>query len=308
MKYKSNLRKNFQSGTKTYFLHGKQSSNPLRYALEMTGHEITGKRYFLDREGYHSYLLNYTLKGRAQVEYNGKTYTLKAGDLLFIDCNRHQKAKSDDSGWDFYYLHCNGPALPELYAQFTTITGNVFHNFSSDVFLSELSFLQERLDEHPKLLLPEPTEIDERLFTEFSEHVFKVLNDIWLQIKYRGENKDMQYPPYVHAAQEYIRAHYTEKITLSDIAAATFISPWRLAHQFKQCTGSTVGDMIADLRLKKAVELLSTTDKKVIEIAVLCGYGDSQMLNRIIQQNYSLTPKQLRKTVKNGENVIGKTY
>lgn len=273
----------------------------------MTGHEITGKRYFLEREGYHSYLLNYTLDGCARVEYNGKTYTLKAGDLLFIDCNRHHKVESDDSGWEFYYLHCNGPALPELYAQFLSATGNVLHNFSADVFLSELSFLHEKLDNYPKLLLPEPTDIDERLFTEFSERVFKVLNDIWLQINSRHEDKNT-YPPYVHAAQEFIRAHYTEKITLSDIAAATFISPWRLAHQFKQCTGSTIGDTIADLRLKKAVELLSTTDKKIIEIAVLCGYGDSQMLNRIIQQNYSLTPKQLRKTVKNGENVIGKIF
>ena len=308
MKYKSNLQKNFQTGSKTYFLHGKQSANPLRYALEMAGREITGGQYHLDREGYHSYLLNFTARGGATLEYNGQTYNLSAGDLTFIDCNRRHKFYSNKSGWEFIYLHCNGPALPELYSLFQTLTGNVFHRFSPDVFLDELSVLQELLEIHPELLTPAPVEIDEALFTEFSQRVYKILNDLWLQINNFEKNVDTDVPQYVRIAREYVRANYTEKLTLEEVAKAAYISPWRLAHQFKRYTGVTVGEMIADLRLKHAVELLSTTNKKVVEIAAICGYTDTQMLNRIVKQNFALTPKPLRKTVQSGENIIGKTF
>jgi len=74
MKFKANIQKNFQSGTRSYQYTGKSSSNPLRYVMDMTGHEIVGGAYRLDREGYYTYLLNYTVSGSASFTYLGRTH------------------------------------------------------------------------------------------------------------------------------------------------------------------------------------------------------------------------------------------
>ena len=104
MKFKANIQKNFQSGTRSYQYTGKSSSNPLRYVMDMTGHEIVGGAYRLDREGYYTYLLNYTVSGSASFTYLGRTHELRPGDLVFIDCNLPHHFESGNAGWNFYFL------------------------------------------------------------------------------------------------------------------------------------------------------------------------------------------------------------
>ena len=64
--------------------------------------------------------------------------------------------------------------------------------------------------------------------------------------------------------------------------------------------GTTVGETLSSLRLRRATELLSTTDEKVCAIAVACGYSDAQMLKRLMRGVYGMTPTQYRAAVRSG--------
>jgi|GEM_PF-3180710 araC-type DNA-binding domain protein len=295
MKFKANIQKNFQSGTRSYQYTGKSSSNPLRYVMDMTGHEIVGGAYRLDREGYYTYLLNYTVSGSASFTYLGRTHELRPGDLVFIDCNLPHHFESGNAGWNFYFLHCNGPALPEFYETFVRCTEYVFSNFRPAAFIKELDAIHALLEKHPEAMecgtKTHPFE-DEELFADFSVRIYSLLTDIYLQLR---QQKSF-FPPSIVKARDFIAEHFAEKISLEDAASAACLSVYHFSHQFRRYTGTTVGAYINGLRMQKAIELLSTTDKKIIDIAVECGFSDIQMLNKLFKTNFSMTPTQYRKS------------
>ncbi len=292
MKFNASLIKHFQLGSRTYLLRCNQSKNPLRYTLDMTGHEIAGSDYYLEREGYYPYLINYTVRGSGSITYNGRTFTVREGDLLFIDCNRAHRITTERADWEFYFVHFTGPAAVDFYNQFCHLTGgNVLHGFRPQQFLQEVLALHGILEGRPALM-DRQSEIpaDEGVLTQFSTHVYAILNDIWMQMQALPQNV----PSSVRQAQEFIHKNFTRKIPLEEIASAVYLSPWRLAHLFKKYTGLTVGEAIAEERLRKATILLATTNKKIIDVALECGFSDTQMLKKLIKENFSMTPTEYR--------------
>lgn len=301
MKFSSVGKIKLQRGSCVYRLFGKRSKNPLSYSVDLTGHEIVGEDYALDRQGYYTYLVNFTVRGSAVMEYNGQILTLSPGDLTIIDCNLRHKFTSTCKNWEFYYLHCDGPALPALYEEFRRKFGYVMHGFRPDVLVDQLSALHEELETHSELTSPDPIDVDERLFSRFSDYTLTLLNDLWMQMHVRDQNG---IPPNIARVIAHIHKHYTQKITLDELASLAFLSPWRLSHLFKRYTGTTVGNMINELRLRHAIELLTTTQKKIIDVAMDCGYTDSQMLKRLFKQSFSMTPKEYREAVRQNQNVL----
>ncbi len=298
-RFRASLRSDLQPGSQNLQLFGKLSANPLRYSVDMTGHQTAGAGYFLDREGYRTYLLNYTVRGEGRFTYEGAEFSCGAGDLVFIDCERRHVVRAGQDGWEFWYLHCAGPAMPALYADFTRMTGHVLHDFNAAHFLEGLQGLQTALREHPHLTVPSPANIDEELFIGFSERVYAMLNDIWLQCAQAcGAKADV--PESVLRAQAFLEANFTRRVTLAEVAAAAYVSPCRIAHLFRRYLGTTVGETLSSLRLRRATELLSTTDEKVCAIAVACGYSDAQMLKRLMRGVYGMTPTQYRAAVRSG--------
>ncbi len=77
----------------------------------------------------------------------------------------------------------------------------------------------------------------------------------------------------VAKAQEYIRAHYPEDITIQDIAHAVFISPNYLGRLFREQTGCKLGDWLNLYRVEQAKLLLSSTGLKTYEIASRVGFS-----------------------------------
>lgn len=296
MKFNAALIQHFQSGSRTYMLHCNQSKNPVRYSLDMTGHEIVGKNHYLKREGYYPYLINYTVRGSGSITYNNSTFIVREGDLLFIDCNLAHLVTTEEADWEFYFVHFTGPAASDFYNQFCELTGgNVLHGFQPQQFLQEIWILHSILQSHPELLdrqndLP----ADEAILTQFSSHVYAILNDIWLQLQSLPQGM----PSSVQQAQKYIHENFTRKISLAEIAAAVYLSPWRLAHLFKKYTGMTVGEAITEERIRKAAILFATTNKKIIDIALECGFSDTQMLKKHIKKNFSMTPTEYRNYIR----------
>ena len=75
--------------------------------------------------------------------------------------------------------------------------------------------------------------------------------------------------------QTYIRNHYTERLTLADIAEAVHVSSSYLSRFHKLKAGENLFDTINSLRVEKAKELLLRGDKKIYEIAALTGFEDT---------------------------------
>ena len=111
---------------------------------------------------------------------------------------------------------------------------------------------------------------------------------------YAKHNGKMSQRDALQRVSRYIRDHLDKEISLTDAAAAAFLSPNYLTHLIKKETGRTFTDMVTDRRLEKAKELLGTSRHRVREVAYLCGFADEAYFNRRFKQLMGLTPRQFR--------------
>ncbi|MEV5027017.1 response regulator [Paenibacillus sp. LPE1-1-1.1] len=124
-------------------------------------------------------------------------------------------------------------------------------------------------------------EIIDRMITFKQEHNNLKKNDIITQVK------------------EYVAAHYDEPITLADLSARFFISPYYLSKYFKQKTGETYVSFLTQIRIAKAKELLKQTDLKVYEICRMVGYSDTQHFAQMFEKLAGCKPRDYRKLLPN---------
>ncbi|MBD5512781.1 MAG: AraC family transcriptional regulator [Lachnospiraceae bacterium] len=98
----------------------------------------------------------------------------------------------------------------------------------------------------------------------------------------------------VQAAQ-FISSHYMESITMADIAEAAGYSPNYLSRKFREAAGIGVHEYLVFIRLQHAALELITTDDSITEIALRCGFSDSNYFKDAFKKRYGVTPRAYRK-------------
>lgn len=93
----------------------------------------------------------------------------------------------------------------------------------------------------------------------------------------------------------YIKNHYSEKITLKDLANAVHLSREELCRNFKRLTNYTPFEFINKYRIDKSIELLVNSEKSITSIALDMGFSDSSNFSRIFKQFKECTPLEFRK-------------
>jgi AraC-like DNA-binding protein len=107
-------------------------------------------------------------------------------------------------------------------------------------------------------------------------------------------------PPYVSAALSYLQEHYPQRIVAADLAADLGVGRTTLMTAFKHYTGITVGEYLAQCRLKAAIARLreGMTEQTVAES---CGFGDACNLIRSFRRHLGVTPKQYIAKARKGD-------
>ena len=98
----------------------------------------------------------------------------------------------------------------------------------------------------------------------------------------------------VQAAQ-FISNRYGERISTADVAAAVGYSANYLTHKFKEAAGIGVHEYLAFIRLQRAAHELVTTSDKITDIALRCGFSDSNYFKDAFKKKYGVTPREYRK-------------
>lgn len=98
----------------------------------------------------------------------------------------------------------------------------------------------------------------------------------------------------VRAAMQYIREHYAEHISLSDVADSVYVSQWHLSKLINGCLGQSFFDILNGLRIQKAKELLMDPALRVHEIALVVGYGDVAHFSKNFKKATGVSPMEFR--------------
>ncbi len=93
----------------------------------------------------------------------------------------------------------------------------------------------------------------------------------------------------VKDAIAYIHNHYSEHITLEDIADALFMDKYNLARKFKAQTGTTIIKFANGVRCKEAKNLISD-GVPVHEAARACGFNNMSFFTKTFKKHIGKTP------------------
>ena len=92
----------------------------------------------------------------------------------------------------------------------------------------------------------------------------------------------------------FIYQHYTEKLTLSAIAASGGVCRSKCCQIIKKYICQSPIDFLNSYRLEVSSHLLKKTDKSITEIATECGFNHLSYYSELFMRHYGCTPRQFR--------------
>lgn len=98
-------------------------------------------------------------------------------------------------------------------------------------------------------------------------------------------------------AKEYMADHFTEDISLLQIATHCFVSPFHFSRLFKTFTSVSPHQYLLTLRLKNAELLLRNTTQPMADIAFTSGFNSVEHFTAAFKQKYNCPPAAYRQQV-----------
>lgn len=106
----------------------------------------------------------------------------------------------------------------------------------------------------------------------------------------------------VAQVKSYINTHFDEELSLQDMADAIRVSPYHLAHVFKDETGYSPKQYLLRRRLGEAQTLLISTRRSVTDIALEVGFGNPSHFNSMFSKYIGMSPSRYRESYINAED------
>ncbi|MBW2699036.1 MAG: helix-turn-helix transcriptional regulator [Deltaproteobacteria bacterium] len=92
----------------------------------------------------------------------------------------------------------------------------------------------------------------------------------------------------------YIDKHLDQSLNNSRLAEIALASESRFIRRFREATGRTPGRYVQDRRLRRAAELLVSTDQTIDHIAESCGFANRYYFTRVFAQRMGCPPARYR--------------
>lgn len=102
----------------------------------------------------------------------------------------------------------------------------------------------------------------------------------------------------------FIYQHYTERISLNEIAASGNVSRSKCCLIFKHYLQQSPVDFLNTFRLKTSCSLLRNTEKSITEIAFSCGFNHLSYFSKLFIRTFGCTPREYRN--RESKNLCGK--
>lgn len=92
--------------------------------------------------------------------------------------------------------------------------------------------------------------------------------------------------------REFIEESYAQTLTVTALAEIAGYSTRHFARAFRNTCGQTPIEFITDLRIERAKGLIRRGELSFTEIALVCGFGQSQRFSTVFKQRTGSTPSE----------------
>ena len=251
-------------------------------------------RYQMNYHWHPEYELIRVLKGTLDITLNEKSFTARAGDLVFVHGGILHAGVPHDCVYECLVFDLNiflrFAACQPYIQRIQDRSALVYHHFT---------------DHHPKTL-----EIADRIFYAmrsahpayemavigeicgFFAHIFSAR--LYLDTQPHTSARDLKKTMQLRAAIDFIDRHLSQTVTLTQMAEAASMSPKYFCRFFYQMTHHTPIEYLNMQRIEYACFALSTTNEPITDIALSCGFNDLSYFIRTFKKYKGVTPGRYR--------------
>lgn len=246
--------------------------------------------------------ISYVISGTGEFLVNGKSYTVKAGDIfLNVFGERHQIYSSGKDGLRFFYLGFlidqssawQNEDLNKLW-QFYSIPHEVpLMQGSEDILRAMQSLNNEFYQENELSLLAQ-----ENLLKQILVDVYRIFRDkkeTTILVSNEGYNAGNV----IFNIVRYVDTHIFEVTRIQDIAQNLGYSVSYLSHLFSEKMGITAQQYLISRRIEKCREMMMSGEYNLTQIAEKLNYDSLQSFSRAFKKVMNISPSDYCKKIKN---------
>lgn len=252
---------------------------------------------------WHSYFeITYVQEGQGNYSVNGQEYMMKPGDIIIFN-------NVEAHGWKL--MGEDMKLLVMIFSpEFVAEKLSVFDSEYLKPFVERGSNFQNRIGSEEPVSHEIRKGIRE-IYAEWQQQKegyplmikANILRILTMLIRtYQDESKSGEMLKEKKSAMKrleqaisYIDHHYSEKITLDEVAAAAYMSSNYFSSYFRKVTGISFSEYVTRIRISHARELLRDTDKSVTEIAMECGFHNISNFYRLYKKQVGKPPRDEKK-------------
>ena len=257
-----------------------------------------------DEERYHSHdhiEMAFIMAGRGAYRIDDVVYEVEEGDVLLLNPGvRHQalvpkKSNLSNPAVEFFIgfsdIHFEGMEPNH----FMIGDGSPIYRTGPDLRLKIFKLCacmwDEQMERKPERYFMLRTYLEQILLLLLREN----MEPVSLRKEgYAFESVNKKYV--VEQIIDYFETHYSEKISLDQIAENMYLSSFYISKIFKSETGDTPIRHLIDIRLDRAKKLLeSGTEGSIQEVASMVGYDDAYHFSKLFKKKYGISPSQVRR-------------
>jgi AraC family transcriptional regulator len=101
-------------------------------------------------------------------------------------------------------------------------------------------------------------------------------------------------PRWIEDVREYLDAHCTSSLHLTNLAEVTSRHPTHVSREFRRCFGKTLVDFVRERRVIRALEMLSCSNRPIADISLRCGFYDQSHFTNVFRRQLGFTPAQYK--------------
>ncbi len=279
-----------------------EKSDNTTYILN-TGYWIYQKEELNTQEHTHEFIeMVYTFAGSGVHIVNGIRYTVKKGDLLFLNYNCTHAVETD-----------GGLELANIMFKLEYIDlnlkngGNVFSLLDTDNFSDFQNMINKdnckihfSFDEREEFeMLLKRTIKEQNSPIAGSDFLIKsMLNQILVLIFRKMDFELADNLPINAELLKFIKNNCNKNLKLKDISNKNYYSSSYLSSQFKEYTGVSFTEYVINCRIERAMELLEKTTKPIENIMTECGFSNRTRFFKKFKDKTGTTPFKYRQSFK----------
>ena len=243
------------------------------------------------------YEIYYLLDGARKMFFDDSIYLLHGGDLAFIPMNTiHKTSHINDGTHERIAITFGDAHIPDLKR---SVSGLSFREiFYSEPVMHFSGAERDNIEAIMNKLLLEYEQPD-----DFSPVLIRgCLQELLVCLIRHKHYKRSEYVQDIDTADRlmqkaarYIRSSYREDIDLNAVAQAVNLSPSYLSKKFKASTGFGYREYLVLVRIQAASAMLLETNKSIAEIALACGFRDSNYFGDAFKREKGVSPSAYRK-------------